>query len=287
MRRKKRNEGHAHHGGGWKIAYADFITTMMAFFLLLWLLSVTTADQRKGISDYFQGVVNLTEAPKFMDQQHENLKVPDQVTQTDESPYESPYENPEQPTLNQGESLSSSLQGGNTYTGNVQSQTNKNHEAELFKATEEALIKAVRENNEIRAFADQLIMEQTDEGLKIQIIDHENRPLFNSGSADMLEHTKKIIMLVAQVVKKIPNNISISGHTDASSFSKGNNYGNWELSVDRANASRRVFLSAGFPSARITSVVGKESNELLIPDNPYSPKNRRVCVTLLKAGIKQ
>jgi chemotaxis protein MotB len=282
MRRKKRGEEHGHHGGGWKIAYADFITTMMAFFLLLWLLSSTTADQRKGISDYFHGVVNLTDAPKFMDQQHENLRTPDQVTQTDENPYESE----DQPTPNQGEQLSSSMQGGNTFTGNVTSQTNKHHEAELFKATEEAIIKAVQESAEIRAFADQLIMEQTDEGLKIQIIDHENRPLFTSGSANMLDHTKKIITLVAQVIKKVPNNISISGHTDATPFSKGNNYSNWELSADRANASRRVFLSSGFPAARISSVVGKESNELLTPNDPYSAKNRRVCVTLLKDGTK-
>jgi chemotaxis protein MotB len=178
------------------------------------------------------------------------------------------------------------MQGGNTFTGNVTSQTNKHHEAELFKATEEAIIKAVQESAEIRAFADQLIMEQTDVGLKIQIIDHENRPLFTSGSANMLDHTKKIITLVAQVIKKVPNNISISGHTDATPFSKGNNYSNWELSADRANASRRVFLSSGFPAARISSVVGKESNELLTPNDPYSAKNRRVCVTLLKDGTK-
>lgn len=290
MRRKKQEENQSQHGGSWKIAYADFITTMMAFFLLLWLLSITTTEQKKGISDYFLGVADVIETPKVVDQTHgdeSSTAAKPQAAQdqpSDTLTADSGGSEGNLPADGGAGSADNAMGGGAAggASGNSAIQSHKNHEVQLFKAAEETLLTAVKETPGMREMADHLVVQHEEEGLRIQLIDQDKRPLFNSGSAEMPEHTRQLLRLVAQVVKKVPHNIVISGHTDAIPFSK-EGYTNWELSFDRANASRKALLTAGLPAARIQAVIGKESNDPLLVDEPMSPRNRRICITLVRA----
>ena len=254
--------GHGHHGGAWKVAYADFVTAMMAFFLLLWLLNVTTKEQKQGISEYFSNspaiVQNMGGGPgvfggmaMLSQQQLQGTGVP-------------------------------------TPKDKAADESQRKKEEEAFRKAEDELKRAIEQVPELQQLKDSLIIQRTPEGLRIQIVDQDRREMFPLGSAQMYDYTRQLIALVAQVISQLPNKIAVSGHTDATRYRAGADYGNWELSADRANAARRVLEATGIPEERLHRVAGKAASEPLTPENdPYAANNRRISILLIRESLIQ
>ena len=263
------------NGGAWKVAYADFVTAMMAFFLLLWLLNVTTDEQKNAISNYFDpthpsvseatsgagGVLGgLTMSPQGSMSQNQNPLIPQQV-------------NKERSRGNDAKSI-------------VKKDSAKEAaEKKRFEEAAEKIKKAIKENKELAALAKNVLVDVTPEGLRIQIVDQENESMFPSSSTAMYKKTETLLREIAKIIISMPNELSVRGHTDAVRYPKGATYTNWELSADRANATRRVVLDAGFPAERLNNVMGKAEMEPLIAENPLDPRNRRLTLILLHEHI--
>ena len=275
IKRVKKVVGHAHHGGSWKVAYADFVTAMMAFFLLLWLLNVTTDEQKKGIADFFSPASlskSSSGAGGMLGGQSlivDGSRVSDAGAVSvvlEVAPPESQAESEQKADPNE-EDLAKKI---------------AEREAEAFRQAEASLRTAIRESPEAAELARHLIVDMTPEGLRIQLIDQENESMFPTGSAVMNERARNLVKTVAKVVEKIPNKLSLSGHTDALAYRSENGYSNWELSTDRANASRRALVEAGVPAVRFRLVSGKADQEPLVVENPLAPSNRRISLVLLR-----
>lgn len=270
-----------HHGGAWKVAYADFVTAMMAFFLLLWLLNVTTDEQKDGIAEYFAPTISVSSqsggAGIFGGSSPFETK--DSISASD--PFGFIVNKPKAGADNQEDDPSDVEPSEDADVTSKQAGYNQEEEAQ-FDAAQDELERALEESAELQELADSLLIDQTPEGLRIQIVDQQNRSMFPLGSAAMFEHTRKIISLVGGVIEKLPNRISIGGHTDAAPYRPGATYTNWELSADRANASRRVLLSAGVSPQRLQRVSGHAASELLVEKDPYSARNRRISILLLR-----
>ncbi len=250
-----------HHGGAWKVAYADFVTAMMAFFLLLWLLNVTTDEQKRGIADYF--------SPASLARQTSGSGgVLGGTTLSAEGAMDE-------------ESVTKGHEEGALDEEQLEDLLAKREE-EQFAATEEALRQAIESVPELQALAENLLIDQTPEGMRIQIVDQAKKSMFPIGRAEMYDHTEKLLSLVADAIAQLPQKIAIKGHTDATPYVTDNGYSNWELSTDRANSSRRALVRAGLPSERIDSVAGRADQEPLRPDRPFDPQNRRISVILLR-----
>lgn len=303
--------GHGHHGGAWKVAYADFVTAMMAFFLLLWLLNVTTAEQKNGIADYFTpttatisgqsgagdilgGATITVEGTNVSESSPIALaeaKPTDGVTRTDsedeakgnpddEEPYnetyeKTPHEDEQKPVDDQTQPQKPS-----------EDQINKalqEREQKMFEEVAKNLQQAIQGIPELKDLEKALIIDQTPEGLRIQLVDQEGYSMFPRGSFMMEDRAKELIQLVSKAVKKLDNKLSISGHTDSTPFANENGtYTNWELSSDRANAARRIMQNAGISPDRLATVVGRADREPFIKDNPADPRNRRLSIILLR-----
>ncbi len=266
----KKGGGHGHHGGAWKVAYADFVTAMMAFFLLLWLLSSTTVEQRAGIGDYF------TPTTSFRPGESGAGGILGGQTLSDSGA-----------KIGEGGTPSVVVE----LTPPARRDANKKDVEELaakreqdsFEEAVQALNKAIIDSPELSDLQDNIQVDMTPEGMRIQIVDREGGSLFRAGSAEMTARTRDLLAQIAQVVATLPNDISISGHTDASPFSRGD-YSNWELSSDRANASRRHLVTSGIDPSRIVQVVGKADQEPLIEEDPFLPENRRVSIVLRRTA---
>ncbi|QVL19454.1 flagellar motor protein MotB [Pseudomonas qingdaonensis] len=263
IKRVKRFGG-GHHGGAWKIAFADFATAMMAFFLVLWLLSTATPEQKIAIAGYFKDPIGFSESgtpyiidlggsPELAPEKTINPEVqseptPDTSIQLDKDAVESMAEQVEKDRLNLV----------------LQELQNK-----------------VEENPQLQKFKDQILSEITQDGLRIQIMDAENRPMFDLGSARLQPYFEDILLAMADTIKAVPNKISISGHTDAKPYAGTGDYGNWELSANRANAARRALVAGGYPDAQVARVVGYASSSLFDRENPLNPVNRRIDIIVL------
>ncbi|MXR37128.1 flagellar motor protein MotB [Craterilacuibacter sinensis] len=247
--------GHGHHGGAWKIAYADFMTAMMAFFLLMWLLGSASQGTLNGIAEYF--------------------KTPLKVALSGGS--------------GAGDATSMIKGGGTDLTRQAgQVKRGYKHPAELaqekqrLQALQQKIQADINTSNVLKFYKNQLRLEMTPDGLKIQIVDEKNRPMFASGSADILPHTREILRELGYELNAVPNMLSVSGHTDAAPFAGGQKgYSNWELSADRANAARRELLLGGMDPVKILRVVGLANANPLIPQNQFSPENRRIAIVIL------
>ncbi len=288
--KKVKKGGHGHHGGAWKVAYADFVTAMMAFFMLLWLLNVTTDEQKQGIADYFApasasrstsgsggilgGKTLVAEGSRISENGTPSVAIsltpPSNPTDED---VHNEYEEEEQ---NSGDTEQEKM-----------AQAMAEQEEKAFEEAQEALKRAIEEVPALADLGKHLMVDMTPEGLRIQLVDREQESMFPSGSAHMHEFTRALIERIALVVGKLPNKIAVSGHTDATPFRNGLGYTNWELSTDRANASRRVLLDAGLDSKRIESVIGRADNDPLLPDDPFSATNRRISIVLLREAGRQ
>jgi chemotaxis protein MotB len=280
--------GHGHHGGAWKVAYADFVTAMMAFFLLLWLLNATTEEQKKGISNYFAptsisnsqsgaggilGGMSLSEVSALKAEQLPPLQP--RQTQEGVEAKEATEEDPTRGSKAEGQGIEDE----------VLREARRAEEARELEQAAAHLRQAIQESPELAELAQNLLVEMTPEGLRIQIIDQDRRPMFASGQVAPLPYTRQLLAKVAEVIQSVPNAISISGHTDAVPFRRADGYSNWELSADRANAVRRILMDVGISAERVLNVTGKADKEPLIKDDPNAASNRRISVTLLYSDI--
>jgi chemotaxis protein MotB len=280
--KKKKGHGHGHHGGAWKVAYADFVTAMMAFFLLMWLLNATTQVQRMGIANYFSPVtvtkVNISGSGGVLGG---TVVSPEGAMKSDRTPPSvSPAMRPPAESL-EGEDNEYPASSPNPKDDTKLEDALKKKENEVFKSVESQLRSAVQNDAELQKMAENLMIDRTPEGLRIQILDKDQVEMFSVGSAKMYDYTQKILYKVAQAVAQLPNKISISGHTDGRQYSPSATYTNWELSSDRANAARRVIVGAGIPEDRIARVQGKADREHLVKGDPMDAKNRRLSIVLL------
>ncbi len=262
-----------HNGGAWKIAYADFVTAMMAFFLLMWLLGSTAKGDLSGIADYF--------------------KTPLKVAMQGGS--------------GSGDS-SSVIKGGGTDLTRKSGQIKKGDtkaekksynlkaaqaeleriEATNLKQLKKRLETAIDSNPTLRQFKRQLLIDITSEGLRIQIVDEQNRPMFNVASAELQPYTKIILHEIGQVLNDVQNRVSLSGHTDVTPYANGaRGYSNWELSADRANASRRELIAGGMNEAKMLRVVGLASSVPFNQAAPFDPINRRISIIVMNKRTEE
>ncbi|MBV6286415.1 flagellar motor protein MotB [Pseudomonas aegrilactucae] len=263
IKRVKRFGG-GHHGGAWKIAFADFATAMMAFFLVLWLLSTATPEQKIAIAGYFKDPIGFSESgtPYIIDLGGSPELAPEKTI------------NPEvqsEPTPD------TSLQMDQDKVETMAEQVEK----ERLNLLLQELQNKVEENPQLQKFKDQILFEITQDGLRIQIMDAENRPMFDLGSARLQPYFEDILLAMADTIKAVPNKISISGHTDAKPYAGTGDYGNWELSANRANAARRALVAGGYPDPQVARVVGYASSSLFDREHPFNPVNRRIDIIVL------
>lgn len=270
---------HGHHGGAWKIAYADFVTAMMAFFLLMWLISMTTPEQKQGLADYFapsnvsrstSGAGGIMGGTAFDEEGARMPGTKPQVVMTISTPAQ-----PKSPELAEKEAKRAAEM-------NELMRQKSMRDASNFQSAAESIRQAMRENPDLAELSRNVIIDETPEGLRIQIVDQDGRSMFPSGNVEPYERTRRLLEEVAKILVRLPNRISISGHTDANPVSGRPGYSNWELTSDRANAARRILESAGLSNDRIYQVVGKADSEPLFPEDPYMAANRRLSVVLLR-----
>lgn len=263
-----KKSGHAVHGGAWKIAYADFVTAMMAFFLLMWLLGSTSEGDKKGLSDYFTAPLKVSMMG------------------------------------GSGAGASNSvIQGGGADLTKTNGQNSRGEpsdpiarkaasdaaRAELAKQDnrkltllQDKISSLIANNPKLAEFKAQIRLEITPDGLQIQIVDDQSRPMFDVGSALVKVYMRDILREIGSALNGVQNKISLDGHTDASPYGSGERgYSNWELSSDRANASRRELVAAGMPDDKLARVTGMASSNLLEPQNPLSPVNRRISILVM------
>ena len=266
--KKIKKGGHGHHGGAWKIAYADFVTAMMAFFLLMWLLGSTTEGDKKGIADFFNAPLKISllgGGSGSGDSSH----------------------------VLRGGGTDLSRTNGQVKAGDIEAPR-KSVQLKALKAEQrraeiqklESLKKRVEDvlasNAKLAALKSQIRLDMTPDGLRIQIVDEQNRPMFDSGSAVVKPYMRELLREIGQVLVEVPNRLTLEGHTDAKPFGGGDRgYSNWELSSDRANASRRELLAGGLPDDRVLRVQGLASSSLFDRNAPESPSNRRISIIVM------
>jgi chemotaxis protein MotB len=271
VKRIKKVSGGA-HGGAWKIAYADFVTAMMAFFLLMWLLGSTAKEDLAGISEYF--------------------KTPLEISLLGGS------SSSESKSMIKGGGPDSTRSKGEVRKGEVKPEKKieiknaeelvRQKELEKLKELKAKIEKAIDANQKLQQFKKQILLDITTEGLRIQIVDEKNRPMFRSGSAQLEPYTKDILHEIGTMLNQVPNKVSLSGHTDALPYSSGDKgYSNWELSADRANASRRELIVGGIGDEKIVRVVGLSSAVLFDKIDPINPINRRISIIVMNKNAEE
>ncbi|MFL9814336.1 flagellar motor protein MotB [Stutzerimonas sp. VN223-3] len=252
-----------HHGGAWKIAFADFAVAMMAFFLVMWLMSSATPEQKRAISGYFQDPIGFTESasPHVIDLGGTPTPSRDRTLNEEVDP-----------VIEQSESKIDADQA-ETFAEQL--------ERERLELLLQELQNKVDEDPDLTRFKDQILFEITQDGLRIQIVDAENRPMFALGSAQLQPYFEDILLAMADTIRAVPNKISISGHTDAKPYAGRGEFGNWELSAGRANAARRALVAGGYPEDQLARVVGYASSALFDRADPLNPVNRRIDILVL------
>lgn len=274
-----------HHGGAWKVAYADFVTAMMAFFLLMWLLNVASTEQLQAVASYFDpSHPKVSSSTSGAGGVLGGLSMSSQGSMANRS---SPFVNPSMQTSRNGKTDESKNRKSGEKTEEGEGLSGEAaEEQEKFEEVAREIKQAIQESPELKQLMKNIMVDVTPEGLRIQIVDQEGESMFPSGSAKMYEKTEKLVRKIAEVIKEMPNNISVRGHTDSVPYGPGAEYTNWELSTDRANSCRRALMKGGLPEKRIKNVIGKADTEHLISDKPKDPKNRRISIMLLREKLK-
>jgi chemotaxis protein MotB len=264
--------GGGHHGGAWKIAYADFVTAMMAFFLLMWLLGSTTKGDLNGISEYFktplkvamQGGSGSGDSSSILQGGGKDLtRTEGQVKASDD------------PTVKK------------TFNLTAAKAALEAEESQRLKALKDKIEAKIDANPLLKKFKDQLLLDITSEGLRIQIVDEQNRPMFALAKAELQPYTKEILHEIGFVLNDVPNKIGLSGHTDSTPYMSDAGYSNWELSADRANASRRELIAGGMSDAKVLRVVGLASAANLDKADPFNPINRRISIIVMNKRTEE
>jgi chemotaxis protein MotB len=283
--KKIRKQAAGHHGGAWKVAYADFVTAMMAFFMVMWLVASVTKEQRAAIFDYFND--------PSMEQGKSVKPSPGQVGPGGASTS----------VINMGGGLDARRSASALSTGvgtpvnsdapptptTAQLPSSEEAARKLTEAADhkklETLMQELRQaidmSQALKPFKDQLLLDITPEGLRIQIVDAQNRPMFDLGSAKLKDYTGQILHELAPYLSSVPNRISVSGHTDTTPYAAAKGETNWDLSADRANAARRALEGGGLSTDKIARIVGLSSSVLFDKDNPRNPINRRISIIVM------
>jgi chemotaxis protein MotB len=287
VKRHKRDEG-GHHGGAWKVAYADFVTAMMAFFLVMWLVASVTKEQRAALFEYFKNP-SMEPGKSVKPAPGQNgpggastspinlgggLDAPRTVQDTVKPGIGIPVAppSPEHP---------SAVATPTAPPPPATAQANDGEENQHLEALMKNLTEAVSKSQALQPFKDQLLLDITPEGLRIQIVDAQNRPMFDSGSAQVKDYTDTILRELTPYLNSVPNHISLTGHTDTTPYAGHNGHTNWELSTDRANAARRSLEAAGLAPDKVARIVGLSSSVLFDKDNPRAAINRRISIILM------
>ncbi len=262
-----------HHGGAWKIAYADFVTAMMAFFLLMWLLGSDAKGNLQGIAEYFKTPLKVA------------------MSGGDGSGGSS--------SIIKGGGKDLTLRDGQTKKGDIVAAKKTYNlqaaeaalaksDADRLKVLKAKIEAAIESNPTLKQYKKQLLLDITSEGLRIQMVDEKNRPMFASAKADLQPYTREILHEIGLALNDVPNRISLSGHTDASPYGSGEKgYSNWELSADRANASRRELIYGGMDETKVLRVVGLSSSVLFDKSDPFNPINRRISIIVMNKKAEQ
>jgi chemotaxis protein MotB len=267
--RKKKGGGHGHHGGAWKVAYADFVTAMMAFFLVMWLVGAGTKQQRAAISEYFKNP-SMTQGTSTM---APSGKMGPGGASTSMIKLGGAMDLPKGPGDNQAFAKPSAAD-----VDQMAKEKEKRRLEQLMKDLTEAIAKS----QAMAPYKDQLLIDITSEGLRIQIVDKQNRPMFDTGSGALKSYTVQILHELAGFVNQVPNQISISGHTDSAPYIRADSaYGNWELSADRANAARRTLTEGGMQPDKVARVVGLAASVPFDKADPSSAINRRISIVVM------
>ena len=266
--------GHAVHGGAWKIAYADFVTAMMAFFLLMWLLGSTSEGDKKGISDYFQSPL------KVAMQGGSGAGASNSVVNGGGNDL---TQSSGQSKRGDGADRTAKKMSGEKLKAEVAKR-----DAKMLAALSAKIASAISSNPKLAEFASQIRMEITPDGLQIQIVDDQKRPMFDSGSSSVKPYMRDILREVGIALLDVENKISLDGHTDRSTYvNAARGYSNWELSADRANATRRELAAAGMPEDKLARVVGMGSSLPMDPAAPLSPTNRRISILVMTKDAEE
>jgi len=267
-----KKHGGGHHGGAWKIAYADFVTAMMAFFLLMWLLGSTTKGDLNGISEYFKTPLKVAleggsgsgDSSSVIKGGGKDLtRQEGQVRATDD------------PSVKK------------TFNLTAAKQALEAEEAKRLQALKERIETKIDSNPLLKKYKNQLLLDLTSEGLRIQIVDEQNRPMFALASATLQPYTKDILHEIGATLNDVPNKIGLSGHTDSTPYLSDAGYSNWELSADRANASRRELIAGGMNEDKILRVVGLASAAHLDKKDPFNPINRRISIIVMNKKTEE
>ena len=280
IKRIKKSSHGGHHGGAWKVAYADFVTAMMAFFLLMWLINTTTPEQKRGIADYFapQSIAQTVSGAggvlggKVMGQESAQAGGAQSVMQKQSPP------SPATPVKSLATNVTEGA-SGTSQTADSNSNASSTQDGEFAHAAE-AIRQSVQDNPDLANLSHQVMLEQTPQGLRIQLVDQDGRPMFQQGSNEPMPYAKKLLAAVGQVIDTLPNRVSISGHTSGNDAAQGANV--WELSSARANAARALLQEGGLTSDRIYEVAGKAGSEPLLPEDPSASANRRLSILLMR-----
>ena len=292
IKRIKKSGHGAHHGGAWKVAYADFVTAMMAFFLLMWLINTTTPEQKRGIADYFapQSIAQTLSGSggvlggKVMGEESARAGGAASVFQKNSPSSPTTKTKSTQAQKSQGGATDSQGQAADSQASSGQSadrSTSSSQDGDFAHAAE-AIHQAINDNPDLAALSKQVIMEQTPEGLRIQLVDQDGRPMFQQGTSEPMPYTRRLLAEIGKIIDRLPNRVSISGHTEAKPFVGPNGETNWELSAARANAGRSLLAAGGLNADRIYEVAGKAGSEPLLPEDPNGSANRRLSITLLR-----
>ena len=251
VKRVKKGGG-GHHGGAWKVAFADFAMALMAFFLVMWVTQTATPEQKQAIQAYFRDPIGFQEG---------GLPTPIDLGGT--------------PRVRE------------TIRDPTPLAIDAEEDAHQIQRLFDELQTRIQESETLKAFEDQLLLELTDEGLRIQIVDQSQRPMFASGSAQLMNYSEDILFELAEPLGRVRNKLSIAGYTDSTPFRGRTGYSNWELSADRANTARRTLVAAGVDGQQISRVVGLADSVLFDEDNPTAPVNRRISITVLNQQVSE
>jgi chemotaxis protein MotB len=338
--RKEEAEESGHHGGQWKVAYADFVTAMMAFFLLMWLINATTEAQRRGLADYFSranifahqmsgsgkpfGGKTPYEAGAFVSDEGSARVIrghAEAIPDPDDNDADTPAEPRPPHVLGDEVAVETDAAGPADHTsGNARTTINPNgagaavitlppaaimkdnsasvtrqaperkaqqaetavqQEETAFRNAAEQIRQAIRNDPELAQLSRQLAIDETPEGLRIQILDEENQPMFATGDSQPNQRALQLLRKISPILLHLPEEISIAGYTDAAPY-RGGEKTNWELSTERANAARRILQQEGIPEARFRTVIGHADRDLLLPADPLAAANRRIAIVLLR-----
>ncbi len=280
IKKVKKVVGGGHHGGAWKVAYADFVTAMMAFFLLMWLINTTDPEQKRGIAEYFApasvsqttsgsgGILGGTSLGDDGSKSSGSMSVLQQMAP--EAPQDAP------PDAGQSQNVASASDEA------LRAEIARREAAE-FQSAAESLRQAMQRMPELAELSKQMIIDQTPEGLRIQLVDQEGRSMFEQNSARPNARAQVLLRAISTVINRLPNRISITGHTSAVAGSgRASVATDWPLSAERANASRQILQTAGVDGDRVYSVAGKAGSDPLYPDDPSLAGNRRIAIVLLR-----